>query len=341
MWHQALEKYKEELQAVDDYEAIQEFHTLGDLVNSFSTLKNAAPTDYAGILSLNKIAPRLKFVDDFSALLALCWGADAAMTATVWGSIRLILSHASSAGETLQDVLDMLEELSLTLPRFQVYEQTLPLNRQLEQALLDVYCEIVCFYARAIHFLRSNPHLGLRKKSWQTFHNDFSRTIMRIKRMSSTVENEADQARMRKDQNHYKEVLELLSAIKVNSPDEHKRISYNNIPFSPNAAFSGRQDILRNVNASLDPETTTINGKSIALFGLGGVGKTQIAIQYAYSNLEKYDTILWIAADNAVSIGQSCRVIANELGVSDSDEEAKNTAAAIYKLKRWMTTTSA
>jgi hypothetical protein len=51
----------------------------------------------------------------------------------------------------------MLEELSLTLPRFQVYEQTVPMDPQLQQALLDVYCVIICFYARAIHFLRSNP----------------------------------------------------------------------------------------------------------------------------------------------------------------------------------------
>lgn len=234
----------------------------------------------------------------------------------------------------------MLEELSLTLPRFQVYEQTLPLNHQLQQALLDVYCEIVCFYARAIHFLRSNPHLVLRKKAWQTFRNDFSRTIMRIKRMSSTVESEADLARMRKDETHYKEVLELLSAMKVSDTDGPKRISYNNIPFGANTKFSGREDVLDAIGKPLDPETAATSLKSIALFGMGGVGKTQIAIQYAYRNLEKFDVVLWIAADNAIAIGQSCRTIADGLGLLGSDEEIKDTAAAIYKIKNWLATTS-
>lgn len=339
MWHKALEKYREELQAADDYQAIQKVHTLEELIDSFSSFQGAAPSNYAGVISLKRIAPRLKFVDDFSAILALCFGADTALTAAVWGSIRLILSHASSAAETLKDVLDMLEELSLTLPRLQVYEQTLPLNPQLEQALLDVYCEIICFYARAIHFLRSNPHLVLRKNAWQTFRNDFSRTNMRIKRMSSTVESEADLARMRKDETQYKEVLELLHAMKMKDTDDSKRVWYNNIPFAANAKFSGREDVLDTIGKSLVPETTPSTLKSIALFGMGGVGKTQIAIQYAYRNMEKFDVILWIAADNAIAIGQSFRTIADGLSLLGSNEETKDAAAAIYKVKNWLATT--
>lgn len=335
-----MEKYREELQTAEDYEAIQQVHTLEELINSFSSIQDSAPSNYAGILSIKRLAPRLKFVDDFSAVLALCFGADTALTAAVWGSIRLILSHASSAAETLKDVLDMLEELSLTLPRLQAYEQTLPLNRQLQQALLDVYCEIICFYARAIHFLRSNPHLVLRKNAWQSFRNDFSRTNMRIKRMSSTVESEADLARMRKDETQYKEVLELLHAMKMNNADEPKRIWYNNIPFAANAKFSGREDVLDAIDKSLVPESTMPTLKSIALFGMGGIGKTQIAIQYAYRNLEKFDAVLWVAADNAISIGQSFRTIANGLGLLGNEEETKDAAAAIYKVKSWLATTS-
>ncbi|KAF4984957.1 hypothetical protein FDECE_16948 [Fusarium decemcellulare] len=338
LWHQALEKYREELQAAEDYQTIQKVHTLDELIDSFTSFQGVTPGNHAGILSLNRIAPRLKFVDDFSAVLALCFGADTALTAAVWGSIRLILSHASSAAETLKDVLDMLEELSLTLPRLQVYEQTLPLNPQLQQSLLDVYCEIICFYARTIHFLRSNPHLVLRKNAWQTFRNDFSRTNMRIKRMSSTVESEADLARMRKDETHYKEVVELLQAMKVKDTDDSKRVRYNNIPFATNTKFSGREDVLNSIDTSLVPETAASTPKSIALFGMGGVGKTQIAIQYAFLNMDKFDVILWIAADNAIAIGQSFRTIADGLGLLDSDEETKDTAAAIYKVKNWLAT---
>ncbi|KAL7919048.1 P-loop containing nucleoside triphosphate hydrolase protein [Trichoderma austrokoningii] len=342
VWHRALEKYQEELQAAADYQDIQKVHTLDQLIASVSAIQDSAPSIYNGVLPLKRLAPRLKFVDDFSAVLALCFGADAGLTAAVWGSIRLILSHASSAADTFQDVLDMLEELSLTLPRLHVYEQTLPLNRQFQQALLDVYSDIICFYARTIHFLRSNPHPVLRRNSWQTFRNDFSRTNMRIKRMSSIVEGEAESARMRKDETRYKEVLTLLSSMVTKDSDEPKRDNYNNIPFGANARFSGREEILAAIRSALNPESQHEASvpKSMALFGMGGVGKTQIATQYAYLEMGSFDAILWISADNAISIGQSFRTIADGLGLLESDDERRDAAVATYKVKKWLATTT-
>ena len=58
----------------------------------------------------------------------------------------------------MRDVLNMLEELSLSLPRFRAYEKTLPMDEALETSLLDVYTEMTCFCARTINFFRSNPH---------------------------------------------------------------------------------------------------------------------------------------------------------------------------------------
>ncbi|KAH6887138.1 P-loop containing nucleoside triphosphate hydrolase protein [Thelonectria olida] len=163
---------------------------------------------------------------------------------------------------------------------------------------------------------------------------------MRIKRMSSSVESEADLARMRKDETYYKEVLELLGTMKMSSTDGAKTIQYNNIPFGANTKFSGCEDVLGTIGASLGPEAPASSPKSVALFGMGGVGKTQIALQYAYRNLDRFDVILWIAADNSIAIGQSCRTIADGLGLLGSDEEMKDAAAAIYKLKSWLTTKS-
>ena len=55
----------------------------------------------------------------------------------------------------LDDILTMLDELSWSLPRFRAYEETLPMNKALESALLDDYTEMICFCARTIGFLRS------------------------------------------------------------------------------------------------------------------------------------------------------------------------------------------
>ena len=50
----------------------------------------------------------------------------------------------------------MLEELILPLPSFRAYEQAMPMNNDLEAFLVDVYTEVVCFYARTIHFFHSH-----------------------------------------------------------------------------------------------------------------------------------------------------------------------------------------
>ena len=89
----------------------------------------------------------------------------------------MILTLAASANDTLRDVVDMLEELNLTLPRFRYYEKSLPIDESFETALADVYTEVICFYARAIHFYQSNPHALLRRNAWADFQGDFSKTI--------------------------------------------------------------------------------------------------------------------------------------------------------------------
>ncbi|KAK4235372.1 hypothetical protein C8A03DRAFT_36778 [Achaetomium macrosporum] len=329
LWHRALEKYLDELQGSEDYESIIQVRSLEELLNSLQSIPVAAPGKYSGLVSINRLAQRLKFMDDFAAVLAVCFGADAALTAAVWGSIRVILAQASSAAETFQD------------PRLQEYEKTLPLSQQLQQALVDVYCEVICFYARTIHFLNSNPHLVLRNDAWRDFRNDFSHTISRVKRMSSTIESEANIARMQKEEGRYREVLQLLSSMKVEKAESIEKIRYNNIPFPANTKFSGRDGILKAVQKALDTETASSSLKSVTLFGMGGVGKTQIAVQYAYQNIERFDVVLWVAADNAITIGQSFRSIAEGIKLPGTDDQNGDTdaAAAIWKVKNWLTTT--
>ncbi|KAK3936100.1 TPR-like protein [Diplogelasinospora grovesii] len=134
-----------------------------------------------------------------------------------------------------------------------------------------------------------------------------------------------DMERMRKEAS-YKEVLEAWTAMKLDKNENDKPVRFDNIPFPINPKFTGREDILDTLHKTLDPELVASSLKSIALVGMG-----------CYR--ERYDVILWIAADNAISIGQSSREIAQGLELSGNEDETKDSAAAMRKIKNWLKTT--
>lgn len=84
----------------------------------------------------------------------------------------------------------------------------------------------------------------------------------------------------------------------------------NNPPVAENSQFFGRQGIMKKIDDHLRPADTGKRLSSIALYGLGGIGKTQIALAYAYSKVEQLDAVLWIAAQDQLSIRQSFSRIA-------------------------------
>lgn len=336
LWNRALERYSEELEGNDDFQSITEISSLDDLLSYAKTIEPFLPEERGALRSIQRLGPTLKFVDDFSAIIAVCFGADAKLTAVVWGSIRLMLNLASSGGDTLKDVIEMLEELSLTLPRFRTYEDKLPMDRSLETALVDVYTEVICFYARCIHFFRAHPHVLLRRDAWADFRSDFSRTVSRIRRLSSAVESEAESARLRRDTEKYTEVLNLMENFKDIKIRNDESKSYYYIPTTLGHRFWGREDALESITKALAPEEKPRYLKTFALHGMGGVGKTRIALQYANQNRDNYSAILWVAADNTISIGQSFREIAKVLGLVKGEEEMQDSVAVTLKVKTWL-----
>ena len=73
----------------------------------------------------------------------------------------------------------------------------------------------------------------------------------------------------------------------------------SNLP-QQNRFFYGREDELSEIAERFQ------NGASVqGLFGMGGVGKTQIALQYAHIHQADYDFIWWINAENSLVLQNS------------------------------------
>lgn len=78
------------------------------------------------------------------------------------------------------------------------------------------------------------------------------------------------------------------------------------IPFPENPHFFPRDDVLPLLRARLDHDSGDNHQRSMLLWGIGGVGKTQLALAYAYERKHQgLKTILWISSETRDIILQS------------------------------------
>ncbi|SDK85355.1 FxSxx-COOH system tetratricopeptide repeat protein [Nonomuraea jiangxiensis] len=94
-----------------------------------------------------------------------------------------------------------------------------------------------------------------------------------------------------------------------------------------NKNFTGRSEILARLRESLTTGTSAALVPQ-ALHGLGGVGKTQLAIQYAWQYRDKYDIVWWITADQAELVPSSLAGLAEGLGLRPATVVGIEEAAA-------------
>ncbi len=102
------------------------------------------------------------------------------------------------------------------------------------------------------------------------------------------------------------------------------------IPFPRDPNFVGRKSILKSVRDIFERSRSHTRA---ALVGLGGVGKSQIAIEYAYDTLEKNPkvSVFWVHASSAERFRQSYKAIADRMSIVGRESESVNILNLVSK----------
>ena len=112
----------------------------------------------------------------------------------------------------------------------------------------------------------------------------------------------------------------------------------SNLP-ARNGNFSGRDAVLGRLYDDLRAGSVAAVVPKSAVHGLGGVGKTQLALEYGHRFAADYDVIWWIAAEQPSSVVAALADLARRLGVPDSIDQTELAAGALDLLRgqeRWL-----
>jgi hypothetical protein len=170
--------------------------------------------------------------------------------------------------------------------------------------------------------------------------NDFNSSIKMINRHKKQVEIEGE--RLLASQGTFQDqrivsTLEKL-ALRPEKANEPVQVCFN-VPFPLNGRLEPRADTLSEITQSLEPTPAHNTRKSLALHGIGGVGKTQVAVQYAYAARTTFDHVLWVSADTFELMTKSYLEVAHRLNLFPSPDSV-DAVEAMTKTKAWLADTS-
>ena len=109
--------------------------------------------------------------------------------------------------------------------------------------------------------------------------------------------------------------------------------SLHNLPYPPlNDLFTGRQEELDALAAGGTAAIT----QSAAISGLGGIGKTRLAVEYAWRSGNRYTALWFVRADSPENLRRNLAALAGPELLNMQEWEDQVEEKAVAAVKRWL-----
>jgi tetratricopeptide (TPR) repeat protein len=106
------------------------------------------------------------------------------------------------------------------------------------------------------------------------------------------------------------------------------------VPYGRNPYFTGRDQVLKTLYQQLHGGQTAAISQTQAISGLGGIGKTQTAVEYAYRYRDDYRYVFWVGADTELDLTSGYVSIAQTLNLPLKDTE--NQDETVQAVRVWL-----
>ncbi|UQC77217.1 uncharacterized protein CLUP02_02684 [Colletotrichum lupini] len=319
----ASEKRLKALLDPDDLETVQAFPTRQ------STIEWLLGPVHSPSLTL--LRPSLSHLDAFAKFFEtiVSSGLDASY---LWATdLTPFMQLVSRDIKTRDQIPRMIKTLMFKVEAFNSYSSRIqPVTTPVKEVCFDLQFHLAEFFTTSIRQIRAAESSG-RSSGHRNSDNEPQQKIQRRHEMATL------------------EITELLSRLEV--LDKTRRsigpaIRYSGptqrcimMPPASTSHLFDRLDIFVQLDELLSPGVGNGSFRSVALHGLGGVGKSSIACSYAEKKFSEhfYDVVLWVGGDKDISLRQGFTDIALRLKLSGARPHMHDENHVL--VQEWMETT--
>lgn len=126
---------------------------------------------------------------------------------------------------------------------------------------------------------------------------------------------------------------ELIRRLELSTKRLFQSMRCHTIPQPRNLSFFGREEILNSVDEAFEAQSSL---GSVALWGTGGIGKTQLALEFAHRRWsQNTDVVLWIGTETPAEVAKSFNDAAKALDL-DTDVERNTPDENRHQVLQWI-----